>query len=308
MLAQWIGDLAARPPRLPGAGAAARLARSALVAAGDPLVRCAVGDFSLELPLSHELPRYLASFPGYGSNIGRLARAVARKYPAAGVIDIGANVGDTAALVRSACAAPVLCVEGDARFFAILERNARRIGGLHLERAFIGARDESLAARFESRNGTGRIVPSREGQLRTEPLEAVLARHSRFPEPRLLKIDTDGADCAILDANLPLLARLKPALFFEYDPAFLGEGYAPVPFFARLSEAGYEFALVYDNFGDLLVSTGLDRPAVLEDLHHYFSGRGSRRYADLAIFHAADRSLGEAFRREELLHFKAARG
>lgn len=308
MLAQWISDLAAHPSKLPGIALGARLLRRVRLAVSDPLVTCEVGGFLLELPLSHELPRYQAAFPGYGSNIARLARAIASKYPDAGVIDVGANVGDSAALIRSTCSLPVLCVDGAPVFFDILERNAARIPGVHLHRAFVGRADDSVNGRFESARGTGRIVADADRRVHTETLESVLVRHPEFPAPRLLKIDTDGFDCAILEANLPLLVRLQPVLFFEYDPALLGEEFAPLPFFARLSAAGYAFALVYDNVGDLMVCTPLSQTTVLEDVHRYFCGRRSERYADLAIFHASDQRLAEGFRREELAHFTRSRG
>ena len=215
-------------------------ARRVLVRLGDPTVRYRVGDVELELPLSHQLPFFQHAHPAYDRAIADIAAEAGGP-----VIDIGANVGDTAAAIRTRTDVPVLCVEGDPRFFAFLQRNANRLGDVELEPAFV-----------------------------TGSLARVLDDHPRFASPALLKLDTDGMDVAILEANLEWLARVQPIVFFEYDPHF---GAEPA-IFERLLEAGYSSADWYENTGTLTRTVEL--PA---HLHDEYVGHGGARYADVCV-------------------------
>lgn len=313
LLAQLVGDLALRP-RGPGPWGfgfrvVAAALRRVLIRYGDPLIRRQIAGFDLEIPLSHELPSYRLAFPEYGTNLGRLASAVASKYPEASAVDIGANVGDTAAVMRDASwSGPILCIEGDERFFHVLERNAARIPGLYLERTLVGRSSETIEATLATEKGSGHVVTAQGSRLRIESLEAVLARWPSLPPPRLVKIDTDGFDCAIVEGAAGVWAWLRPVLFFEYDPAYLPAGFEPLRFFHGLRAVGYDRALVYENRGDFVLSLGLGETSLLEEVHHFFSGRGHDRYADIALFPDADRDLADSFRKSELAHFDRVRG
>ena len=191
------------------------------------------------------------------------------------VVDVGANVGDTAAIVRAHCDAPVLCVEGDEVFFELLERNAAQLGDVELEPVFVEA---PATGRVERSRGTARIAPGESG-LRSKPLETILADHPRFARPALLKLDTDGMDVPILMANLDLLERLRPVLFFEYDP-HLG---AVPDVFPALASHGYERGLVLHNTGEFLETLELSDGARIEALHREYTGHGGARYADVCV-------------------------
>jgi FkbM family methyltransferase len=245
-------------------------ARKALVRLGDPTIRYAVGSIPLELPLSHPLPFFRQDHPLYDTAIGRIAALLAGP-----VVDVGANVGDTAASIRSLSDAPVLCIEGDERFYALLERNAEALEPVELERAFVEA---PARGRLERSAGTARVLAG-DDELPTKPLAQVLGEHPRFERPALLKLDTDGMDVPILLANLELVGRIRPVLFFEYDPHF---GAAP-EIFERLRELGYERMLVYENTGELARAGPVDQWP-----HEAYSGFGGTRYADVCALHRDD--------------------
>ena len=244
---------------------AAIQARRLLVRLGDPTVRYRIGAVELELPLSHELPFYRRDHPRYDRPLGAIAAELSGP-----VVDIGANVGDTAATIRAESDVPILCVEGDPTFFALLERNAGLIGGVELERAFV---EGPKLGRIERGAGTARVVEG-DDALRSKPLARILDEHQAFTRPVLIKLDTDGMDVPILLANLPLLARIRPVLFFEYDP-HLG---AEPEVFERLREAGYATADWYENTGEHLAK--LELPG---HLHDRYVGHRSARYADVCV-------------------------
>ena len=194
------------------------------------------------------------------------------------MVDVGANVGDTAAIVRAHSGVPVLCVEGDDVFFDLLARNVEQLGDVELEHAFV---DAPAAGRVERGRGTARVHVG-DSRLRTKPLATILADHPRFAEPALLKLDTDGMDVPILAANLDLLGRVRPVLFFEYDP-HLG---ATSDVFVALSHNGYERAVVFENFGEYRETVALADTARIDGLHREYTGHGGRRYVDVCVLPA----------------------
>jgi len=239
--------------------------RRLLVRVGDPLLTWPVGSANLLLPLSHELPFYRHDHPLYDRAIGRVAAEAGGP-----VIDVGANVGDSAAEIRGRSDVPILCIEGDDRFFAILSRNAPQLEPVELEQAFVEA---PARAGIERRGGTARVVAG-EGAIRAKPLAQILSEHPSFLEPALVKLDTDGMDVPIVLANLDFLERVKPVLFFEYDP-HLG---ATPDVFERLREIGYRRMDVYENSGEL--SRSVELPG---DIHEEYAGHGGARYADVCV-------------------------
>jgi FkbM family methyltransferase len=295
----------------PLAGTVRRLARSLrtrLVAGGDPVIRYRLDPFDLELPLSHGLPRYRTLYPSYDANIGRIAAAMARKYPGASVVDVGANVGDTAAIIRGSCQLPILCIEGDPSFFGLLERNARTIGHLVLENTLVGDPAIAFDGELNAAQGTARVVERRgASQVRFERLDDVLMRHPELAPPCFVKIDTDGFDLAIIMASAGLWRQVHPAIFFEYDPALLRADEDPQRAFDLLASVGYESMLVFENTGEYVLQLRLADRAALEDLHAFYSGRGSERYADLCVFHHDDADVSEALRQTEARLSREAR-
>ncbi|MBD2129906.1 hypothetical protein NDI39_22750 [Microcoleus sp. ZQ-A2] len=89
-----------------------------------PLISYKIAGFNLLLPFSHQLPFILKTYPLYSSNLARLAKYVKEKYEHLKFIDIGANIGDSIALLRKEAVFPILCIEGDEQFLSALEKNA----------------------------------------------------------------------------------------------------------------------------------------------------------------------------------------
>jgi FkbM family methyltransferase len=313
-LAQWTLDTGLRLqgakgiPRLGLMGVA--VVRRVQLGLADPMVTYQVGSIALQLPLSHRLPYIRRDFPLYSSNIGRIGAAVHEKYPDLSLVDIGANVGDTVAIVRQGAHYPILCVEGSTDYLPLLHRNVETLGDVEIEEAFVGGESGPVGARVRMVGGTAHLerVGLEQGTITLRSLDEVLARHPRFGTAKLLKSDTDGMDCQIIAGAADYLAAGRPVVFFEYDPDLTARsGATAIRVFDVLEASGYRHALVYDNYGDLMLLLDMKDKRLLSDIDAFFSGRGGRRYADICAFHATDSDLALSLHRTEAEFFRAMR-
>ena len=314
-LAQWTLDAGLRLSGATGLRrlgyAPVRAARKLQVLLHDPLVTYHIGEIVLQMPLSHQLPYYRRAFPEYSSSIGRIGAAIQRKYPDLSLIDIGANVGDTVAIVRQNAHYPVLCIEGAVAYLPLLHRNVEHLDDVEIEPVFLGESSVSVAASLQIAGGTAHLAMSGqdEGLVSLVSLDEVLSRHPRFNAARLVKSDTDGMDCQIISGAADYLASVRPVLFFEYDPDLTARaGATAIQVFDVLVAAGYRYALVYENTGNLIMLLDIGDKRLVADLDAFFTGHRGTRYADICAFHATDSDLALTLRESELAFFRSLRG
>jgi FkbM family methyltransferase len=267
-----------------------------------------LGRTMLVLPRSHLLDQFRQHWPRLQLALGDLAEVVAHKYRGFSAIDIGANVGDTAAMICSRDDVPTLCIEGNPIYWPYLEENARRIGPhIVIDRSFLG--EFAGAKRLEIHNdpaGTTRLSPSPEaGEVMLRTLDQVLRDHPRFIRSKLIKLDVDGFDFEIIRGAVELLKVLQPILFFEYSPiessAGGGDG---VECFKTLTGIGYDRFLVWDGFGHYMIHlTAADFDKFVDLTFYLVSNRrfGAAVYHyDICAFPAGDADLFEALRNQQL--------
>jgi len=263
----------------------------------------------INLPFSHNLPINRKVLPLYSENIGRIADYLSEKFDNLRVIDIGANVGDTVFIIKSKVDAPILCIEGDEFYYTILMQNISQWQNVIAEKVFIGDKSKSRGS-YSSSLGSGRIIENTrsEDNIKFEALPNVVSKYPEFENAKLLKIDTDGFDGRILKSSIDYLKKIKPVIFFEYDPYLLQQlDDDGLSIFNTLSEIGYETAIFYDNSGDYLLTSELNQKNIIEDIHYYYSGRNIERYCDVCAFHSEDKQLALKVRDEELKYFSVKR-
>lgn len=275
-----------------------RAIRELRLAISDPIVATCIGKSRLRLPLSHELPLYKRKFPDYALNLGRVALHVRHKYQSMTMIDVGANVGDSLAVTRTLSDHPVLCIEGEHRFFQFLVENTRHMPDVEVEHTFVGAAGDHIrAVRSERGNAQVLLGPS-PGPRNIATLSETLARHPRFAAAKFVKLDAEGFDCRIIRAELPLLRRNRPVLFFEYYPhACHLTGQEPLSTFSVLSQAGYSTLLIYQNVGRYFMTLALDQVHALKDLHCFLEDL--QGFCDVVAFHEDDNDIVVSIRAEE---------
>jgi FkbM family methyltransferase len=245
------------------------------------------GDFIMECDASHNLPRILAMLPDYGRNVADVVLALGVEQPL--VIDVGANIGDTAlVLARFAPGAKILCIEGDARFLPVLTSNTSQIPGVTIAQAVLSDRGSSIRGRFEERGGTAHLIVEDTGvAFQTQSLDDLLTRYPQFARPDVIKIDTDGFDAPIMRGARGVLGSSHPVVFYEWDPySYRLAGEDDVSHADFLMELGFERFLIFTNRGELLLQVRRPGHNIWESLAQF-----SRRrrvvdgwYYDIAAF------------------------
>jgi FkbM family methyltransferase len=276
----------------------------------NPMIETKIGKFNLQLPFSHELPFILRRSPYYSTNLARIAKKTNEKYPNLRFIDIGANVGDSVALLRSEAIFPILCVEGDNYFFSILKENASRFTDVYLSKNYVGENNIELNAVSVEIGGTAHLKQNESGSniISVKKLTSILSDIPLFQQAKMLKIDTDGFDNKIIRGSADFIFKAKPVIFFEYDPFFLAQQHDDgLSIFSTLSELGYSKLLIYENDGEFLLSADLNNNGLLEDINHFYTGRKGLRYCDICAFHREDEDLFAEIRQSEIYFFDRVR-
>jgi FkbM family methyltransferase len=233
-------------------------------------VRRNVQGTELFMPWSHVLPDYARARSTYGQNLIELAAAVAhRQPPQAGplqVLDIGANIGDSALQILNRIDARVLCVEGDPYWTRFLKLNVGADPRVRIEEALLLAQDSAGAGLTPVRHlGTTSFVHSDGGDSTAPelPIDQLRGRHPDFNDVRLIKSDTDGFDAALVPAAAREWESSRPVLFFEFDPVLTRRAGNDDPqrLWAELAACGYGHLAIWDNTGDPLGRLGVEQVA-----------------------------------------------
>jgi FkbM family methyltransferase len=281
--------------------------RRALIArGGDPTIEFDLDGTTLQLPLSHPLPEYRHLYPSFSANLGEVAGLVA-EVGGDTMIDIGANVGDSVAIVKARAAdMAVLCVEADAAYVPFLRTNTAQWPDVEIAAPVLMAdHTEARAGALMRTAGTSRFVASAQGSCTTTSLDDLLAHKNRFAAPALLKSDTDGFEGHVLAGARSVLSTVAPVLFLEYAPALLrAAGSDGLEILDGLRPFGYERIAFYDKFGVLLARCSLAEEKLLRDLHAYAAANSERGvdHFDVVIVTADSSSIVDGLGR--LTHWR----
>lgn len=261
----------------------------------DPIIEYNLDGLKILLPFSHNLPLYLSIYEDYARNLIQLVTVLSANVKNLKLIDVGANIGDTVSLIRNKVAVPILAIEPETRYFSLLTKNTSNYQRVRCERVYLGDKNKFSNMQLEVKEGTAYLkqATTKKGRIRIQKLDTLLEKNIGFSDANLLIIDTDGYEYLILKGSRRYLKKVKPVVFFEYDPNALnkyGENYG-VNLIKYLVSLGYEKAMFYDNFGKYLLSTDLFNENLINDLHDYVLGNRRIYFYDVCAFHKKDRSL-----------------
>lgn len=243
---------------------------------------------SLAMPWAHRLPDYAIARPEYGQNLVRLAAGLARSPEPFTMLDVGANIGDSAMQVLNAAGGRVLAVEADPAYLAYLRENADDrvtiVEGLlatEASAAQVTAVRSGGTTRFAEGVDSDARPPITAGQLRAE--------HDAFDRLRLVKSDTDGWDVVLVPVVATAWSDVPPVLFFEYDHRLSrAAGNDPLDVWDRLAALGYRTVGVWENAGAAVGRTDVHAVGALAAVLDAPEPGWANQYWDVVVVHESD--------------------
>jgi FkbM family methyltransferase len=259
-----------------------------------------VGKFIINMPGNNiQISNYKYE-PEVNSQLGRLAEIVNKKYSQLEVIDIGANVGDTIAIIKSYIDIPIIGIEGDEICYRFLKENTNQFNNITIIKQFLGEKKQSINVAFEKNGWNTTIIPSDNSKdlITLQTLDEVLHSNKLFSNNlKLLKIDTEGFDTIILRGATDLIKEQKPVIYFEYNrsnmDAINENGLATL---FSLVNYGYKNVVLFDNKGRYITKIDLLNHNLITELHNYSNENNSAiAYYDMCLFHENDIELEKIF-------------
>jgi FkbM family methyltransferase len=216
-----------------------------------------IGGHDVVLPPSHDLPFYQRRDPTYDSYaipvLAHLAASTSRML----VVDLGANVGDTAVAALSAADnIDVVAVEGDDSFLSYLRRNVEEFGDrCRVVAGFVGPIGAAPVV-FSRDGSTGGFQPvTREAAVQVtdwvSPSELLAGTESY--DHIVWKSDIDGYDIHLLVDNWTEIESRCETIWFEYDPVSTLGDKGDIERLIDLLADGGRKVVVFDNLGRELV-------------------------------------------------------
>ncbi len=287
-----IKDLLSKPVAL-----AVRVARKFTA---DPIIQLQVGDRTLLMPWSHNLPLILRNNPLYETEIGRLAQHLVEVDGEVVMIDAGANIGDTIATLPQLSQAKFLCIEGSERYYDLLSKNCESDPDVTLEFALLtDVKGQNNGARVKEVEGTAHVEMTEDSSAAApwRTLDELLELHPEFKNANFCKIDCDGYDLLVLKGATAFLERAKPCLHIEFGPQLwrMYGGCEIADGLEFLFRFGYKDVLVYDNLGYFISRDSVRNSRVLDILADYAMRHPPWFYLNVIAFHESRKDLEQFY-------------
>ena len=229
----------------------------------------------------------------YNRNLVRIAKQINQKYY---IIDVGASIGDTYALLRGQKVfSKIFLIEGGSKANYFLEKNTKNDENASIYNGLVGPNLE-ISYEESSQSGITFINNKKENssfkELKT--LDEVIKNNiSRKSKVGLIKIDTDGFDSQIIRSAKETLIEHKPIIFFEAQPYHWLNNDNISDFLNWIYQISYKKAILWDNFGNFIMPTSTISNELKYSLS-YFHGSPNSCFTDIALFHENDENLFES--------------
>lgn len=173
--------------------------------------------FTLSFPSRHPILRMLRENPNYEAALRAVSRVVL-KDKRHHFIDVGANVGDTVAAIKSSATTETYgdAIEASAYFFNFLSKNRTVLEPLAVHRKFASTTypPSPIKGVFHHWEGNAEVVQV--GNNTIAPEEDQISISSLLTDDTgLIKIDCEGQDLDILHAMLAEGVKSVPTVFLE---------------------------------------------------------------------------------------------
>lgn len=261
--------------------------------------------YELTVPSGHVLLQFHS--PGGGlfqpyreQGLAEVVTALERLGRRGVAVDIGANVGDTLALIARYSTLDVLCVEPSDYFLKYLRENVARhfADRATVADCYVTAHEDEPARALFHWGGTATPI---DGPYTEQGSVVPIGRLvSEAGDVALVKIDTDGTDLALVGGCLDLPAPAFP-IYFELEITTPDRAEATAActrarqLFARLVQAGYRRAFVWDDPGRFYGRLDLSAEPPVTNLLNYLTHIRHRPVwgFDICVVHDSDSPLAE---------------
>jgi FkbM family methyltransferase len=237
------------------------------------------------MPAEHTLVPILAEHPNFNRPLALAAEVLMPSGRPLAVIDVGANIGETVAVIEQANAGrcAYLCIEPEPDLAEMCRRNFADVDRLLVVEQVVGDR-EDLTVVLEDNGRANPSVRSGAGakarQIHT--LDKVAAAFTENHGVDLIKTDTEGYDFSVLRSAAGLLRQYSPALYFEWYPELLlNSGESPGAIFSFLRGFGYHQWVVFAATGELYFEFADPEPRALDVLARVAQSRKNGAYFDI---------------------------
>lgn len=206
------------------------------------------------LPRDHRLDLFQKRLETYDRFLPLLAHHIDKQSV---VIDVGANVGDSAIPFLKK-GITTICLEPSTYFFSYLERNVKQNNFQDkaiLIRKFVS--NNPVKTNLFIKNGTATSIATVKESNSIEDVESFVTLDEILESNgekniSLVKIDTDGFDHDVIMSGLIGLRKRKPILFFENLVNAENQG-GYLSAYKELESIGYSGIAVFDNFGNMIL-------------------------------------------------------
>ena len=235
------------------------------------------------MPLSHALPLYMHNFPSYDRLPARLAQFIRNKLGVIRCVDVGANIGDTVAALKSIDADGnkagegdlFLAIEPNSHFRRYLRQNWGKDETVVILPYICSSSTGKTDALVEEINGTAQVriredASTCDGGFEKNTIDNIVQNHIRNGQFNLLKIDTDGHDFEVLKGAKEFIRTAQPFILFEVD-SFSNQNFAEdaIDTLRFLAQCDYKSFILYDNFGYMMGVFTLDELVDFKQLLFY---------------------------------------
>jgi FkbM family methyltransferase len=215
-----------------------------------------IGKFIIEVPQDNPLQEYSKSYFLYDKAFSDIIQEISTDCPNGYIIDIGANVGDTAAVFSNACNNPIICIEGGEHYVHYLRANAQIIGNhiTIIDKFVLPSSALEQNVTYKTERGTGWIEQSESDTTNVSKDKYISIKDvydfatDKQEDIAFFKLDTDGLDAHLLSDILKIDDKI---CFFECDFRLKYENNYNKSWydvFDTIENRIYS-AIIYDNFG-----------------------------------------------------------
>jgi FkbM family methyltransferase len=257
---------------------------------------------SMRMPAEHPLPEVLHHFPQYNRPLAMAIKAIessASGNPDLTVIDVGANIGETVAVIEQLVPdVSYLCIEADEDIARICRFNHRGNPRVQTEQCYIGENAGSLVMLQDDgrANPTTKLIDQADcdESSRYERLVRLDTVAGPFADAHnglsLIKVDTEGYDFSVLRSGATLIEHYRPALYFEWFPDLLADLQEQVwSGFDFLEGLEYRHFVFFSSQGDYYCHLSRPDHFILKSLASTASQNKSLLYFD--VFASTDEAV-----------------